>query len=595
MKAQQRIHLPIPLNPLISFTFLVVVGGCGGLTAEEQLLATQDSLWELQMERWPQSATYEGDRRFDDQLTDLSPEAELRYVQALEELAATAQTVDSDELSPTSQDTQALIVLQAVLARARLACHESWWSVDGLGGPQVDYPMMSVFHTITGQHDLETLHQRYLATEAQLDQIMDNLSEGLANGYSTPRVNLQRAIDQLNRYLDSSVDADPMLQLNIVDDTLEVDDSVIRDDVENIVRPALARYRDFLVDQILPEAREEVGVSALPNGDACYAILMEEHIGPGYTPETLHQLGLEQLEWAHAGMQEVAAELGWETNDVSEIIVRMREDSTQYVDQAAILLRLNSNVVERAEAALPETFGILPQIPIEVIAMEEHRATDSPAAYYYSAPEDRSRSAIYYVNAYLPETRPLFNLEALAFHEAIPGHHLQFAIAQDLADFHIWRRSTGQTAFVEGWALYAEVLADEMGLYSSPETRFGMYNYQAWRAARLVIDTGLHSMGWTRDEALQFLVENTSLPDSEAANEIDRYIAWPGQALAYMVGRLEIESLRRRAEATLADRFVLSDFHDQVLQNGAIPLSLLRENIDEWLLDETSQCGCSDE
>ena len=324
-------------------------------------------------------------------------------------------------------------------------------------------------------------------------------------------------------------------------------------------------------------------------------VFMDGHIGSGYTPESLHQLGLEQLDWAHAGMQEVAADLGWETGEVSEIIVRMREDATQYVDQAAILLRLNREAVERAEAALPEVFGILPRIPIEVHPMEGHRATDSPAAYYYPAPEDRSRSAIYYVNAYLPETRPLFNLEALAFHEAIPGHHLQFAIAQDLADFHIWRRSTGQTAFVEGWALYSEVMADEMGLYSSPETRFGMYNYQAWRAARLVIDTGLHSMGWTRNEALQFLVENTALPENEAANEIDRYIAWPGQALGYMVGRLEIESLRRLAEATLTERFVLSDFHDQVLQNGAIPLSLLRENIDEWLINEASHCGCSDE
>ena len=595
MKAQPKTHLPFPLNPLISFTFLVVVGGCGGLTAEEQLLGTQDSLWELQMERSPQSATYEGDRRFDDQLTDLSPEAELRYVQALEDLAATAQAIESDDLSPTSQDTQALIILQAELARARLACHMSWWSVDGLGGPQVDYPMMPVFHTIASQHDVETLHQRYLATEGQLQQITDNLSEGLANGYSPPRVNLQRAIDQLNRYLDSPIDDDPMLQLNIVDDSLDVDESVIRDDVETVVRPSLARYRDFLVDQVLPVARDEVGVSALPDGDVCYAVLMEGHIGPGYTPEELHQVGLEQLERAHAGMWEVATELGWEPDNTSEIIERMRDDATQYVDQSAILLRLNREVVERAEAALPEFFGILPQIPIEVHAMEEHRATDSPAAYYYSAPEDRSRSAIYYVNAYQPETRPLFNLEALAFHEAIPGHHLQIAVAQDLADFHIWRRSTGQTAFVEGWALYSEVLADEMGLYSSPQTRFGMYNYQAWRAARLVIDTGLHSMGWTRDEALQFLIENTSLPENEAANEIDRYIAWPGQALAYMVGRLEIESLRWRAEAVLAERFVLSDFHDQVLRNGAIPLSLLRENIDEWLVDETNGCGCADE
>ena len=284
----------------------------------------------------------------------------------------------------------------------------------------------------------------------------------------------------------------------------------------------------------------------------------------------------------HTGMVEVGKELGLNDPTAADVIAYVQKNKKHFADNEEQLLTLNRDVVAAAKSKMPEFFGRLPETDVIVKPIEAHRAGDAPAAYYNGPPEDGSRPGIYYVNTAAPKTRPLFNLEALAFHEAIPGHHLQIAIAKELPDVHIWRRNAGQTAFVEGWALYAELLADEMGLYSSPLTRFGMYNYQAWRAIRLVVDTGIHAMGWTREQAIDFMANNSAFPKSEVENEIDRYIAWPGQALAYMVGRMEFQRLREKAKAAVPTMTV-SEYHDLVLGRGAVSLTILDENVDAWI------------
>ena len=234
-------------------------------------------------------------------------------------------------------------------------------------------------------------------------------------------------------------------------------------------------------------------------------------------------------------------------------------------------------------AALPQAFARMPPRPIETRAIEAWRAPSSTVAFYQPAPDDGAQPAVYYVNTWKPETRALYNEEALCFHETVPGHHLQISLAQELKGLPDFRRHTGETAFVEGWGLYSERLADEMHLYSGPAARFGMLGYQAWRASRLVVDTGMHSLHWDRERALQFLREHTTLPDQEAANEIDRYVVWPGQALAYMVGELELMRIRREAEQRLAGKFDLKEFHEVVLNHGAIPLRTLARIAGEWL------------
>jgi len=555
--------------------------------AEAALETAQDALWELNMTTYPTWATYEGDRRFDDRLTDISPAAREAYLVELEAIAGSVSEINPDLLSMTSRDTRELVLLKVRQRRAGQVCHTDWWSIDGLEGPQVDFPMLPVSQPIRDDADLENLRLRYLAIGPYLEQHITNIRSGLAAGYVTTLPNAERALAQLEELVARPIENDPMLLITTAEDGAEFDLSGLQEALESVVRPAFTAYRDLVRDEVLPVARTEVGIGALPNGAECYRVLVEGHLGPGFDPVQLHQSGIEQLEWSHNGMLAVAAEMGVEVETAQDFITHMRSDESQFTDTAEHLLALNELAVARMQEALPSAFGRLPVTPIEVWEMEAHRAADAPAAYYYGAPVDGSRPAVYYVNAYLPETRPLYNLEALAFHEAVPGHHLQIALAQELPELHIWRRNQWQTAFGEGWALYSEVLADDMGLYSSPSARFGMYNYQAWRAVRLVVDTGIHDMGWSRQRALDFMLANTALLENEAANEIDRYIAWPGQALAYMVGRLEIERLRDEARQALGDAFSLADFHDQVLGNGSVPLSVLRTNIEAWVSSQT--------
>ncbi len=551
--------------------------------AGDQLETLLDELWALNMRTFPGWATYEGVRKYDDRVSDVSDEAREQFVEEVEAIAERVRAIDPQKLDPVDRDTRRMVLLMAERRRAIMVCHSAWWDVNGLGGPQVDYPMMPVFFKIRSARDLARLEKRYRATKGQIDQYVTNLRKGLEQGYAPTKTNVERALKQLDEYLESSVDDDPMLKLNKADESARYDTAGLRDAVESVVRPALARYRDVLRTEVLPAARPDRGIADLPTGPECYAARMRSHIGPGYTAEDLHQRGLEELERLQAGMVEVGEALGLKNPTPTEVIEFVTGKKTHYATDEEQLLNQNRAVVTRAKQAMPRAFGRLPDTRLEVRPIEKHRATDAPAAYYYSAPEDGSRPGIYYVNTVDPGTRPLFNLEALAYHEAIPGHHLQIALAQELPDVHVWRRNAGQTAYVEGWGLYAEMLADELGLYSDPLTRFGMYNYQAWRAVRLVVDTGLHHRGWSRDRAIEFMSNNTALPRNEVENEIDRYIAWPGQALAYMVGRMKFYELRDQARADLGDAFSLREFHDAVHARGAVPLTILERNIEDWI------------
>ncbi len=551
-------------------------------SAGQQLNTLLDELWALNMRTFPGWATYEGIRDYDDRLEDESDEARDAYLAALDDIAGRVAALDTAALTPVDRDTQRMVVLTAEQRRASLVCKSEWWDVNGLGGPQVGYPMMPVFFSIRNDDDLANLEKRYRATNAQIAQLEGHLRRGVENGYAPTKTNVNRALKQLDEYLESPLDADPMFALKAPDGSKVEATDGLRDAVKTVVRPALARYRDVLRNVVLPAARPDQGIADLPTGKECYAAQMQHHIGPGYTADGLHQRGLDELAVLRAGMVEIGREIGLKDATAKDVIAHFATNKAYDATSEAELVQKNAAVVARAKAAMPRVFGRLPQTPVEMRPIEAHRAKDAPAAYYYSAPDDGSRPAYYYVNTSAPQTRPLYNLEALAFHEAIPGHHQQIALAKEMPDVHRWRRDAGQTAFVEGWALYAEILADELGLYTDPVTRFGMYNYQAWRAARLVIDTGLHHKGWSRKKAIDFLAANTALPIGEIENEIDRYIAWPGQALAYMVGRMKIMELRAASERELGDAFSLSAFHDTVNANGAVPLTILSENLQQW-------------
>ena len=285
-------------------------------------------------------------------------------------------------------------------------------------------------------------------------------------------------------------------------------------------------------------------------------------------------------------MRQIAQEVG-QTSDLEAFAAQLRLQKDQIATDESALLSFAEAAVRRAEKVMPKAFGRLPETPVVVKPIEAYRAASAPAAYYYSAPADGSRPGVFYLNTQdLPE-RLLYNQEALAFHEAIPGHHLQLSLAAEATGIPDFQKRQSQTAYVEGWGLYSELLADELGLYSSPLSRYGMLNYQAWRACRLVVDTGLHALGWSRSKAIDFMVAHTALSRQEVEVEVDRYIIWPGQALAYMLGRMDFQRLRARAEVALGERFDLRDFHDEILAYGGIPMNVLEGVVDRWISKQT--------
>jgi uncharacterized protein (DUF885 family) len=324
------------------------------------------------------------------------------------------------------------------------------------------------------------------------------------------------------------------------------------------------------------------GLGALPGGPEAYASLVRAHTTLALAPEEIHRIGLEETERIDAEFRELGGRL-LGTSDQAEVIARLRADPALYFGDPAEVFAVAEASLARANAAIGDWFGRLPKAPCVVVEMGEHEARHSTIAYYRQPAADGSRPGSYYINTTEPATRPRYEAETLAFHEAVPGHHLQIAIAQELDGLPAFRRLAGPTAFIEGWGLYSERLADAMGLLSGDLDRFGILSFDAWRACRLVVDTGLHALGWSRDAAIRFMVEHTALAENNIANEVDRYLAIPGQALAYKLGQREILALRDQTRAGLGDEFDMRAFHDVVLGQGAVGLGTLRGVVETWI------------
>jgi prolyl oligopeptidase len=351
--------------------------------------------------------------------------------------------------------------------------------------------------------------------------------------------------------------------------------------IRDSVYPAYAKYLAFLKTEYASRAREEVGVWATAGGDAAYAFRVRHHTTTNLTPDELHEIGRDELRSILGEMEAIARKLG-HAGDVKSFFAKLMADRANFWSSSAEILGHFERILEKCSAALPKAFGRLPKTRCIVKAIEEYREKDCVAAFYYQPPEDLSRPGIFYANTYQPQTRLKCNNAALTVHEAVPGHHLQIAISVEMKGLPPFRRHGMFTAFVEGWALYTERLADELGLYEDDLERFGMLTYQAWRACRLVVDTGLHAKKWTRQQAIDFFKANIALGDTEIVNEVDRYIIWPGQALAYKVGQREISRLRAEAKKSMGAAFDLRGFHDEVLRHGALPLTTLGEAVRDW-------------
>jgi uncharacterized protein (DUF885 family) len=431
---------------------------------------------------------------------------------------------------------------------------------------------------------------RYKAIPDYIDGAIASLEQGKAAGLLPNQQSLARTIEIIDDEL-SRMPKDWALLRPVHDphpdwSTLEL--SIFKEDahatVRDLVRPAFIAYRDFLHGVLLPVARpaDKAGIGHLPNGAACYAASIRRETTLSLSADEIHQIGLLELARIHAEFSVIGQRV-WGEPDKTALFQRLRTDPDLVFDSPTAIHQKAIDALAKAKAAMPKWFGILPKTDCVVVPIPDYEAKYTTIAYYRPPTPGGAKPGEYFINLSAPTTRPRFEAEVLAYHESIPGHHLQIAIAQERHGLPAIRRHLRSTAYVEGWGLYTERLADEMGLYTSDLDRLGMLSFDAWRASRLVVDTGIHAKGWSRARAIQFLSENTPLASNNIDIEVDRYISWPGQALAYKLGQRAMNKLRAQAETSLGEAFHLPSFHDQILAVGAIPLPALQRHIDRWI------------
>jgi len=488
--------------------------------------------WDFVLESWPPFATYLGDHRHDDRLEDLSQEEYDKWTFKAEDLLRQLGRISKEALSAKDSINYDLFARELNQRISVARFHPNLLPLNQLGGPHIDLPQLTAFTRFSTVIDYENYAKRLEAFPRQIEQTISRLEDGVRSGILLPRVAVEAVISQIGTQIISNPESSPLygpaqrFPENFSENDKNRLTGVIKNTIVERILPSYRKLLEYLEKQYLPISLEDVGYWALPNGDAWYRFLAQSYTSTDLTPEQIHKVGLEEL---------------------------------------------------------------IPSGKCEVKEIESFRAKEAPVAHYYQAADDGTRPAYFYANTYKPETRLTFQMEAIAYHEAVPGHHFQIALQQELKALPEFRRNggyvwPGYTAFIEGWGLYAEAIPKELGLYKDPYSDFGRLEADAFRAARLVVDTGLHALKWTREQAIEFLEENTAMSKEDIVVEVDRYIVLPGQALAYKIGQLKIFELRSRAEKMLGGKFDIRMFHDELLADGALPLDLIENKMQQWIV-----------
>lgn len=548
---------------------------------QSPVLELADRFWQWFLARQPIYATVLGDERYDDRLSDPSAAGRAEEVEGLRGFLSDARAITRDGLG--QEDAITLDMLE-VVARIWLRQHEHnvhhFEAIDQMSGPQNVPGDLSRFQRVDTPERIDRLIRRLEAFPSHLAAHRANLLEGIAAGRTAAAPVVARVLDQTRRAVGASTDESPLLAAHP-----ELDEEArgrIRAAIEANVQPALADHLAAL-EGYQEHARTGEGLWALPDGEAVYETMILASTTVEETPEALHDYGQQQLELIREEVHGIARELGFA--DQASMRRALEAEPTNYAKEGAQIVERARRQIEKANALAPRWFGRLPKASCEVRPVEPYQEAEAPPAFYFPPAPDGSRGGIYYVNTYQPQNRPLYRLAATTFHEATPGHHFQIAIESELTDMPDFRRFGARltgAAYPEGWGLYSERLADEMDLYEDAWERLGMLDAQAWRAARLVVDTGIHAFRWSRDRSVD-LLHGVGLSRLEAETETDRYITWPGQALAYMTGMREILALRRQLEMRDGERFDLVSFHDELLGHGTLPLDTLRRALPGWV------------
>jgi uncharacterized protein (DUF885 family) len=521
-------------------------------------------------------------------MEDLTRAGENATIGKLEGFADEAEALDVGSLTTDESVTRAVLIHEARAQAGELWSRYQEIAVSSVMGFHVNLQSAAPQFPIVEPAHAEALVDKYGAIGGMFDDAIKRLRQGIARDRTPPAVAVERTIEQLDGYLASPIEGDLFLGVRAPEGFDEAAEDTWRerltDLVKSEIRPAYQRYRDALADEVLEKSRpqEKSGVVWLPDGGEVYERAIARHTTLPMTAMEVHRIGLAAIE----SLAEEYRELGGRvlgTTDLQKIFARLRNDPELRFKDSDSVRAQAQRALERAKESIPDWFGRLPKADCVVVDIPEVAAKDSTIAYYLQPAADGTRPGSYYINVSEPTTRTRFEAEVLAFHESIPGHHLQVAIAQELEDVPDFRRHAWITAFGEGWGLYTERLSDEMGMYSGDIDRLGVLSFDSWRACRLVVDTGMHALGWSRQEAIDYLIENSPQAPNNIVNEVDRYIAWPGQALAYKIGQQQIVRLRESARSSMGPRFDIKGFHDTVLGSGPVPLPVLRGLVEAWI------------
>ena len=544
--------------------------------------------WRYTMTEFPEFATYVGYPGQNARWTDNSLEAIARRARDLQRPLRVLHTIERSRLNPTDRLSYDLFERALKEKIEGNQFHDEYFALSQLDGPQQDIARVIALQPATTIGEYEDIVGRLNGVPTVIDQAIVLLKKGLETGITPPKIVLRDVPDQIrNQILDDPIKS-PLLDpfTRIPSSVPAGDQARLRaeavDAYQRKVRPAYRALLAFFTETYLPRARETVGLGALPDGHRWYAFRARLNTTTDLSPERIHELGLSEVRRIRTEMDSIIGSLGF-TGSFADFTTLLRTDQRFFYPDSASLIRAYRDIAKRIDPGLVKLFGRLPRLPYGVIPVPSYAARSQTTAYYEPGSLRAGRPGYFFANTYDLKSRPKWEMEALTLHEAVPGHHLQLALAQEQEALPEFRKFGGYTAFVEGWGLYAESLGAELELYQDPYSKFGQLTYEIWRAIRLVVDTGIHTKGWTREQAIDYFTANSAKATHDIEVEVDRYIVWPGQALAYKIGQLKFKELRAAAKAELGEKFDIRKFHDAVLENGALPLDVLDGHIRGWI------------
>ncbi|HEY1161225.1 MAG TPA: DUF885 domain-containing protein, partial [Terracidiphilus sp.] len=538
----------------------------------------------------PEFASTLGDKRYNDQISDYSVKAYNERLAREQAFLLRLAAIDPAGFTDQERISQDLLLRRFALDQEAAEFKEWEMPVNQMAGIQTTYPQLVAQLSFTTVKDYDDWIARLHAIPKAFDQVATNMSIGIDDHRVPPKYLLEKVLDQVkdlaNRKPEDSPFAQPLKSFPAAIKAAEQEriKADMLDAIAKEVLPAYLRFARFLEVSYIPAGREQPGISALPDGAKYYQFLIRRTTTTDLTADQIHQIGLDEVKRDEAGMLVIAQKLGFA--DLATFRASLKANPKLHPASREALLDAYRGYLTPMQARLPQLFGRLPKAKFEVVAVPDYLEKTSAAAYYERGAPDGSRPGRLFIETYNATSRNLYSVEDIAYHEGLPGHHLQISIAQELDDIPPFRKYGGYTAYVEGWGLYAERLGKDVGLYQDPYSDYGRLEGDMERAIRLVVDTGVHSQRYTREQMVQYFRDHSNIDDTSIQSEVDRYIAWPSQALAYKIGQLRILELRDRAKAALGDKFDLRAFHDQVLDAGALPLDVLSDRIDEWIASQ---------